>query len=1445
MRHQARSFIGLAAAAVFLLAAAVFTGAQTNVVPSRITRAIDPSHLTTLRGNTNPLAQARFDRGAAPASLPMQRMLLVLKRSAQQEDTLDTLLQQQQDANSPNYHHWLTPQQFGQEFGPSDQDIQTITSWLQSQGFQIDQVSNGRTVIEFSGTAGEVQSAFHTTIHQYLVNGENHWANSSDPQIPTALTPVVAGVNTLYNFPRHPYHELFGELSRNRQTGRIEPAQPLFTLGGPCGVLPNCYGVGPYDFATIYNVLPLWNTNPTAIDGTGVTIAIVGESDINIQDVRDFRNYFGLPANDPTVTVVGPDPGTVPGDETESDLDVEWSGAVAKRAKINFVTSESTEASLGVDLSAEYIVDNNVAPILSESYGICELFLGSAGNQFYNQLWQQAAAQGITVLVATGDSGSAVCDRNAGTPGAAQYGLSVSGISSTPYNVAVGGTDFNDLTNATTYWGTNSAPPGQPTLPATVSAKSYIPETTWNDSCTNTVFGNLLGFSTNPETNCNNLQLQPFVVAVGASGGKSNCTDGSGQNPSSCTQGYPKPSWQTALTPHDSGRDIPDVSLYAAARSPSGSAYLLCEADQIPAGYTSCNASDPSTRFLGVGGTSASTPAFAGIMALVNQATGTRQGNANYDLYALAAKSGANCNSSNGAGSNCEFYDTTNGTIEMPCVKGSPNCNVSNQNDTVGLLSGYNTTSGYDLATGLGSVNTANLVNKWKSFALNLEGSSTTLTLTPPQGGSLTNLTHGQPVTFSTSVSAVAPATGTPTGTVALIANTGTNGQEGVQSVTLDGSGNGSGTTSSLPGGTYTVEAQYPGDGTFGLSTSSGTSVTVNPEPSKIDFAYELIDPNTGIVTNPNATAAVFGTPSLLRVNVTSAAGDACASNGPGSTGCPTGSISLTDSYNGGAAAPLDGGTFALNPQGYAEDQLIDLAGGTYVLAANYGGDSSYSAPNPNPTTQTLTITPVATISSIESIGGNEVVGSTVHFNAYVMAQNVYSKIVPTGVLDFFSGSTPLGSAPVQVCGVGPPGEISACASFSTSSLAPGEDAITVHYPGDSSYAASQSSSVFVNMLYPSTTTITSSSASIQYGSPVTFTAQVTTNASGAPAPTGTVTFTAGGVPLGSATLSSGSAQLTTSAVPGGSVTVYANYSGDNNYASGSGSVLETVQQDSTTTGMTVSSNTITAGQSVTLTATVTASQSGPAMPSGNVEFLVNGSDFGSASLSGGQATLTTTTLPVGTDSLTASYAGDSNYTGSSSSAATVTVNPGPTYTVTANPATIGISAPGQSGSTTLTFTGENGFSTNGSAALTATCSGLPAYSSCGVSPSSVTMATNGTATTSLTVMTTAPSAVMPNAGDHWNIGGWSGVNRGTVLALATLLLLAFGMVLGLRGRPRRWGLVFALMAFAFVFANVGCGGGGSTGPSNPGTPVGSQSATVSVTINGVTQTAPVSVNVQ
>lgn len=510
-----------------------------------ITQPVNLAQTTVLKGNTHPLARAQYDRGVAPGNLPMQRMQLVLTRSPEQEAALRKLIEDQQTRGSANYHRWITPEEFGKQFGPSDSDLQIVTAWLQSQGFQVGSIAKGRTAIEFSGTAAQVRNAFHTAIHKYVVNGESHWANASDPSIPSALLPVVRGVLTLHNFPRHSNATFQGQPVR--ALPRHTPPLPLFTFTSQ---QTTYYGLGPTDFATIYNVLPLWNAG---IDGTGQTIAIVGESNINLSDIEAFRSLFGLPANDPQVIVNGVDPGLA-GDETEAVLDVSWAGAVAKNATIDLVVSAMTESALGVDLSALYIVDNNLAPVVSESYGECEAVLGNTGNAFYNALWQQAAAQGMTVLISAGDGGSAGCD-NFNAQSAALGGLAVSGFASTPYSVAVGGTDFDQTpTTAPTYWSaTNNSTTG-------ASAISYIPETTWNDSCA--------GQGIDQCTNNSSL----FNI-IGGSGGPSSCS--TQDNSGACQSGYGKPSWQAGTgIPLDGVRDLPDVSLFA-SNGFNGSFYII------------------------------------------------------------------------------------------------------------------------------------------------------------------------------------------------------------------------------------------------------------------------------------------------------------------------------------------------------------------------------------------------------------------------------------------------------------------------------------------------------------------------------------------------------------------------------------------------------------------------------------------------------------------------------------------------------------------------------------------------------------------------------------------------------------------------------------------------------------------------------------------------------
>jgi len=635
-----RTFLGSGFILATLLSAAQ---AQTPSVRPLVTEAVDDAQLRTLPGNTHPLARPEFDQGPAPADLPMARMLLVLKRSPEQDAALGTLLQAQQDRSLPQYHKWLTPQQFGQQFGPADQDIQKVTSWLQSHGFQVGRVSNGRNVIEFSGTASQVQGAFHTEIHKYVVSGQEHWANSTDPQIPAALAPVIAGVATLHNFDKK---------AQIVQSGRQFGA--TLTAGSKLPQFDSSDGshaLVPGDYAIIYNINPVYTGG---INGAGTTIAIVGRTNINVSDVTQFRSAFGLSNNNPQIVVNGPDPGDLGGsEEAEAVLDTSWAGAIAPSATVKLVVSEDTNTTDGVDLSEEYVIDNNLGDVMTESFGDCEANYTQAEGNFYSSLAQQAAAEGITYTVAAGDSGAEGCDDPTET--AATGPLSVNILSSTPYTVAVGGTEFNE-NGSNAYWGSTNSADG-------VSALSYIPEDVWNESCTD-------GQCTNGNT--------PALWAGG--GGASTL--------------FAKPSWQSGVTgiPNDGVRDVPDVSLSAAGHD----AYLLCLDG-------SCT---PNRRgrisFQGYGGTSAATPSFAGIMALVVQATRSRQGQADNVLYPLAASETlSQCNASNTAAS-CIFNDVTAGNNAVPGESGY---------GTAGAP--YQAGTGYDLATGLGSVNVANLLNHW------------------------------------------------------------------------------------------------------------------------------------------------------------------------------------------------------------------------------------------------------------------------------------------------------------------------------------------------------------------------------------------------------------------------------------------------------------------------------------------------------------------------------------------------------------------------------------------------------------------------------------------------------------------------------------------------------------------------------------------------------------
>jgi len=696
----------------------------TQFVPSRVVEAVDDTRLVSLPGNTHFLALAQFDQGPVDQQLPLERIILALKRSPEQEAALDKLLTEQSDPKSPNYHHWLHAEEFGRLYGPSDSDIAAITNWLQNHGFRIDSVAKGRTNIEFSGNAAQVQETFHTEIHNYAVHGKMHIANSSDPQIPAALAPVVEGVASLNDFsPRH-QSELGRFVNVEAGTHKVSPVDlptqrpvPQYIFVDPNNGINN-EDIGPYDFAALYNLTPLWNAG---ITGKNVSIAIAAQTDINLADVATFRKFFGLSKFAGTAKMVlnGADPGTIQDSVVENTLDTEWAGASAPDAQILVVASKGTATSSGGLLSISYIIDNEVAPIMSGSYGECEAGLAKSGNANLNAIYQQGSAEGISIFESAGDQGATGCDNSDATvyPAPAQNGLQVNGFVSSPWVTGVGGTDIVWQEDAySKYWTTNTV--------NNASAIGYIPEIPWNSTCTSSyLLTYVYTAQTSSEALCNNAYkagLDDMIRVVGGSGGKSSCLSNSGTF-ASCSGNYPKPTWQTGTgVPTANTRYVPDVSLFAAGGLPSGnggSAYLICVSSNSP--DKACDFTGANIVAQEVGGTSVSSPAMAGIMALVVQKAGGKQGLANPTLYQLAAKESLTaCNANTVAnGNSCIFYDITTGTNAMPCLSGSLNCNVSTTGDKFGIVTGHPTTAGYDMATGLGSVNATNLVNAWPANA--------------------------------------------------------------------------------------------------------------------------------------------------------------------------------------------------------------------------------------------------------------------------------------------------------------------------------------------------------------------------------------------------------------------------------------------------------------------------------------------------------------------------------------------------------------------------------------------------------------------------------------------------------------------------------------------------------------------------------------------------------
>jgi subtilase family serine protease len=684
--------------------------------PGLSRQAADDGRRVTLSGNTRSAANSANDSGRVEDSLHLDHMLLQLQRSPDQEKALQGLIEELHNPASANYQHWLTPEQFGQRFGLDEQSRTAVTDWLQSHGFTVNVVYPNGMLIDFSGTAKQVEAAFGTEIHHYNVNGEQHIANSSDPSIPAAIAPFVAGIVSLHDFRPRKMHKLHDA-----------HANYTFTSSGS-----TYQAVVPSDLATIYNLNPLFKAG---ISGQGQTIVVIEDTNLySNADWTTFRSTFGLSTyTGGSLTTIHPAPKTgrnnctnpgVNGDDGEAILDAEWASAAAPSAAIQVASCADTRTTFGGLIALQNLLNASSTPpaLVSISYGECEAENGASANAAYSAAYQQAVAEGVSVFVSSGDEGAASCDANLTK---ATHGIGVSGFASTPYNVAVGGTDFGDsyAGSNSTYWNaTNTTTYG--------SALSYIPEIPWNDSCASVLLASYLGYTTSYGASgfCNSAEGKEYYLTTAAgSGGPSGCATGSattsGVVSGSC-KGYSKPTWQAGLlgNPSDGVRDIPDVSLFA-ANGVWGHYYVFCWSDTANGG-TACTGAPGG--WAGAGGTSFASPIMAGIQALINQKKGARQGNPNPRYYALAASEygsagspACNSTSGNAASGSCTFYDVTLGDIDVNCT-GTHSCFVSGTR-TNGVLStsttkyslAFGTGTGWDFATGIGTVNAYNLVNNF------------------------------------------------------------------------------------------------------------------------------------------------------------------------------------------------------------------------------------------------------------------------------------------------------------------------------------------------------------------------------------------------------------------------------------------------------------------------------------------------------------------------------------------------------------------------------------------------------------------------------------------------------------------------------------------------------------------------------------------------------------
>jgi subtilase family serine protease len=1257
------------------------TSSSLTASTARPKRMAQDTQYVTLIGNTRPEANAGNDRGRVPDGLLMEHIMLQLRRSPQQEQALEAFTEQLNNPTSPNFHQWVTPEEFGERYGLSAEEMSTVTSWLTSHGFTINQVYSNGIMIDFSGTAGQIRETFRTEIHNLEVNGAAHIANMSDPQVPAALAPLVAGIVSLNDFRPHTNYK----------------PRAGYTFSNSDGTF---YAVVPADLATIYNLNPLFTAG---ISGQGQTIVLIEDTDLyTTSDWTTFRSTFGLSSYSGTLTQVHPSGCTDPGvnaDDGEAVLDVEWASATAPSAAIELASCADTTTFGGLIALQNLINASNPPAVMSISYGECEAENGASANAAFNSAYEQAASEGVSVFVSSGDEGAASCDADETK---ATHGIGVSGFASTPYNVAVGGTDFGD-----TYAGTNSTYWNTTNGTTYGSAKSYVPEIPWNDSCASVLLstftsGSGVTYGTSGFCNSSTGEADYLTTASG-SGGPSGCATGtastSGVVSGSCA-GYAKPSWQSGFlgNPTDSVRDLPDVSLFA-ANGVWGHYYVFCWSDPNNGG-TPCTGA-PS-GWSGAGGTSFASPIMAAIQSLVNQKTAARQGNPNPTYYQIAASEygsggSSTCNSTlgNGVASSCNFYDVTQGDMDVNCT-GTHNCylpsgtnGVLSTSDSSYLLA-YGTATGWNFAAGIGTVNATNLVNNWPSssqpsFTLSAAPSSLTIT----QGSNGTSTITVNPIDgFTGSVSL--SASGLPSGVTAAFNPTSTTT---TSVLTLSAS-------ATAATGTATVTIT----GVSGSITKTTTiSLTVNAAAAA-NFTVGASPSSVTVVQGSNATSTI----TITSQNAFNSATTLSASGLPSGVTAAFAPNPVTPPANGSVTSTL---TFTATATATTGTVTVTITGVSGSLT--------------NTTTISLTVS--------AATAANFTIGASPSSVTVVQGSNATSTITITSQNSFNSATT------LSASGL-PSGVTAAFAPNPVTPPANGTVTSTLTFTATGT-ATTGTFSV----------TATGTSGSLSHSATITLT--VTTSGTGGQMAVYSSTFKAPECATVGISCDSGpSLLLGRDNMSGGAEPNQPNTIGGT-CADGTAGVFHSDESNDRIVVATTNGSPLAPGQTVTASATVWAYSNGSA-DALDLYYASNASSVtwtpiqtGIVPPAGGAQTLSATyTLPSG-GSLQAVRA-QFRYEGSASSCTTGSYNDHddlvfavgagtPNFTVGASPASVTV-IQGSNATSTITVTSQNAFNS----AVTLSASGLPSGVTAAFSPSTVTPPANGSATSALTFTASSTAAI-------------------------------------------------------------------------------------------------------